>query len=138
MQITTTPIAARSVAITHNPTRRPHAVSRHFAPQPQFRPGQSITRRQDVQSPRSRVLEAFHEMAHGIATPAAQAHTELFYRSSGQEWAHSLIQQGGNARKARIVDAFRDLAHGVQDTAAHAKTLKFYLSGGQNWAKSLG
>lgn len=132
MQPTTSPITDRTVTITRKHARRPHSVSRRPAPQPQFGPGHPTTRQQDEQSPRSRVVEAFRDLAHAVDASIAEEQTKAFYRSSGQEWAHSLTQHGGVELKVRVIDAFRSMAHGMQDTAAHIKTLHFYRSGGQS------
>ena len=136
MQPTTTPITERSVAIVRKHARQPHSASRHQASR--HHPGQSATQRQAGQSARLSVLEAFRAMARGVATAAAEEQTRSFYRSSGQEWAHSLTASGGSALRARVVDAFRGAAYGVQDAEAHAKTLHFYRSSGQGWATNLG
>ena len=136
MQRTTTPITEQSVVIIRKHARHPHSASRHQTSQ--HRPGQSATQRQAGQSARLSVLEAFRAMARGVATAAAEEQTRSFYRSSGQEWAHSLTASGGSALRARVVDAFRGAAYGVQDAEAHAKTLHFYRSSGQGWATNLG
>lgn len=136
MQSTIIPTADRGTTIIRKHARQPHSVSRREGSQ--HRPGQSATRRHAEQSARLSILEAFRAMAHGVATATAEAQTRSFYRSSGQEWAHSLTAQDGSALRSRVVDAFRTTAHGVQDTSAHAKTLHFYRSGGQGWATNLG
>lgn len=138
MQTTTTPIAARSVAITHKPTRRPHAASRRPASEPKHWTAQPAANQNLGQSPRQQVVQAFRDMAHGVAPATASEHTRSFYRSSGQAWARALTEQGGSELRARVLDAFRNLAHGVQDTAANTRTLHFYRSSGQSWAKNLG
>ncbi|MCG6875517.1 MAG: hypothetical protein LJE97_10550 [Betaproteobacteria bacterium] len=134
MQTTITPTAERSITIIRKHARRPHPASRHPAPPSHARAEQPITE----QTPRARVLDGFRNMARGVDVSTAEEQTKAFYRSSGQQWAHSLTEQGGNELKARVVDAFRKMAHGVQDASAHARSLQFYGSGGQAWAQNLG
>ncbi|NJN39835.1 MAG: hypothetical protein HC807_01800 [Gammaproteobacteria bacterium] len=88
MQPTTSPITDRTVTITRKHARRPHPVTHRATPQPQYRQGQTKSRQPDEQSPRSRVLAAFREVAHGVHDTAAHTRTLLFYRSGGQRWAN--------------------------------------------------
>ncbi len=131
METTATPLAKQSISTAHVNSPRPRPISR--------RPVlHTVARQSTMQDTRQRVGQAFRNMAHGVTAPLAEAQTNAFYRSGGQEWARTLSQPGGHDLKARVIDAFQEMAHGVQDTAAHASTLHFYRSSGQSWAQNLG
>jgi hypothetical protein len=131
METTTTPLAKQSISIAHTIPPSPRPASRRTILHP-------VARQSTALDTRQRVGQAFRDMAHGITAPLAEAQTNTFYRSGGQEWARTLSQPSGHDLKARVIDAFREMAHGAQDTGAHARTLHFYRSSGQSWAKNLG
>jgi hypothetical protein len=130
----TNPITEQSIIVSRQHARRPHAAPRH-----PVRPRSEQTARQDGKPPsRSQVLDAFRDMARGIAAPAAEEQTRDFYRSGGQAWAHSLTEQRSHEVRTRVADAFRAMARGLETDSAHASTLRFYHSSGQRWAQRLG
>ena len=126
----TNPITERHASVTRQHARRPQTAT--------LRLSTSAANEDARPASRSQVLDAFRDMAHGIAAPIAEEMTRAFYRASGQAWAHSLTEQGGNELSTRVADAFRAMAHGVPAGAAHAQTIEFFRSGGQRWAANLG
>lgn len=131
----TNPITEHSTIVSRQHAHRPDAAALRASI-----PGSGQPAANDARpASRSRVLDGFRDMAHGIATPLAEQQTRAFYRSSGQVWAHPLAEQtSGGELRARVVEAFRAMVRGAQDDAAHASTLQFYRSSGQAWASRLG
>ncbi|MGB8434943.1 MAG: hypothetical protein WCE38_11830 [Burkholderiales bacterium] len=131
METTATPFAKQTISTSHMNALHPRSASRRSVLH-------TVVRHSTTPDMRQRVGQAFRDMAHGVPSPLAAAQTKAFYRSSGQDWAHSLTAHGGDDLRARVVGAFRFLANGARDTAAHARTVHFYRLGGQSWAKNLG
>jgi len=133
MKPTITPTAERSMISVRRHAHRPHQASRH----PAAHLRSPVERSLIDESMRSSVGDAFCRMAHGVDAVTAAAKTQVFYRSSGNEWAQALTDQDVTAVKARVLEAFRTMLAGRQSASAHASTLHFYRSGGQAWALKL-
>jgi len=130
----TNPITEHGIVVSRQHARRPHGAAPRV---PVPGAGHPAANENVRPASRSQVLDAFRDLAHGIAAPDAEQQMRDFYRSSGQAWTQSLAEQGGEELRTRVVEAFRALAHGAPHGPAHASMLQFYRSSGQRWAQRL-